>query len=195
VKKRKETHDDQELRELQEYIRRFPQIDSQQWPRFRYEVKDDYIRIIRPDGSTWQPIPPGSSRTYEVYKIARQCLDENLRGQLVTPREYERLFKALNLEELRLELYCIHYRDRPAGGETRSIICVVCLNELTGKQKRYCSDRCKDTLKKRVRIARGQKSDRGSSRAKHLRRCTSCNHLMALHKPGHCIAANCDCKA
>lgn len=152
MKKRKDTYDDQELIELQEkYI---PRVDLTHWPRIKYEVKGDYIKIIRPDGNDYIPISSEGSgrRKYEIYRSARKCLDENLRGPLVTPHEYRKLFDALDLDRLHLEFMTFQ-------GKVRGI-CVVCHKELTDRQKSYCSKLCQNTAKQRRRLADGKKAVR-----------------------------------
>jgi len=117
--------------------------DDYQWPRFSYEVKNDYIGLVGPNGTTWKPIPPEGShrRKYEIYGAAKDCLLLNLQGPLVSPREYRKLFDALNLHHLHIEFMTMR-------GTVRGI-CVVCDKELSGNQKRYCSDPCRSTEKQR----------------------------------------------
>ena len=88
-------------------------------------------------------IPPVGShrRTYEIYRAAKECLLENLQGPLVTPHEYGKLFNALNIHRLHLEFMTIK-------GKVRGI-CVVCHKELSGNQKLYCSEVCRNTEKQR----------------------------------------------
>jgi hypothetical protein len=122
------------------------------WPRFRYEVKGDYIRIIDPSGSVSKPIPPVGSpyRTLEIYRAAKKCLLDNLKGPLIAPHEYKKLFDTLRLHHLNLEVMTLK-------GIVRGI-CVVCYKFLTGAQKSYCSALCQNTAKQRRRLASGKKA-------------------------------------
>ena len=189
------------------------------WPPFRYEAKENYIKIISPSGSRSKLISPARSshRLYEIFKVAHECLILNVQFPLitpctatteaqvvpqfsiVTPTEYESIFRALNLHKLPLEVMTIRYPGHPADGQTRGI-CIVCLRDLIGKQKLYCSEECHNVWKHRQALERGRKAVRGSS-SKESPRCPDCHHLKALHKTGKCFfrrvgaAKNCDCKA
>jgi len=125
-----------------------------EWPRYRYEIKGDYLRIIDPSGSTYKPIPRVGSphRTLQIYQAARECLLNNQRGPLVTPHEYKRLFNTLRLHELHLELMTI--KGKVSG------VCLVCHKDLTGGQRSYCSKHCQNTAKQRRRLASGKKAVR-----------------------------------
>ena len=120
------------------------------WPRVKLTFKDNHAEIKRQDGRTLIPIPPPGvpGRAYEKYKIAKECLLENLKGPLVSPAKYKKLFEELNLHQLSLEVMRIRWRGSPAYGQIRGI-CIVCHSFLTGHQKLYCSDQCRNTEKQR----------------------------------------------
>ena len=137
--------------------------DLEEWPWTLYVIKGDYIEVVRrvfrrpdrgPDSRIGKPLPPLGSpqRAYEIYKIALQCLAENLQGRLVTPHEYKKLFEALRLDDLSLEVMTIN-------GVVRGI-CLVCHKDLRGAQKKYCSKLCQNTAKQRRRLADGRKAVR-----------------------------------
>jgi hypothetical protein len=140
------------LSELDE--QQFPRGFETQWPRVKYEVKGNYIRIVRPDGSHYIPISPEGSgrRKYEIYRAARKCLYENLLGPLVTPLQYKKLFDALELDRRHFEFMTIKGRVRG--------ICLVCHKELTDRQKSYCGKPCQNIAKQRRRLANGKKAVR-----------------------------------
>ena len=105
-----------------------------------------FVEIKELDGRTLIPI---QTTHVERFREAHQKLIDALHKAPRQPREYAELYRNLNIDEL-------YRRASDLGGPP--VLCKVCLEPLTGNQKIYCGNPCRNIAK--VRRARERHPER-----------------------------------
>jgi len=133
-------------------VKRRLQISDEDWQKLGYSIerRGEAGRILRPHAGSPRKGTPAKSESSEAdprreqlhrYQrlINRIIVHFSNRGPL-RPKEYEQIYRDNKLDEL--------YRAVVELGGS-PLLCEECLGLLRGRQRKYCSPRCRKTLRVR----------------------------------------------